>query len=314
MHQGTPEIVRRLLLVSNSQAHRVTPYQRDVIARALAAEFKVEESETSRPGHAIEIAREAVADGFEVVAALGGDGTVNEVANGLAGTDAALAVIPAGLVNVFARSLGLPNDPVEATGWLLEHAQDTPRRIPLGRVDGRFFVVNCGVGFDAAIVREVERRQRAKKRSGEWFFVRMGLRLFFRGFDRKRPHVRLSWGPGSEDGPQPGPVFLAILQNTSPYTFLGSREMRLCPDASLQDGLDAIALDTLRTSVAGRVVLSAFGSGRHVRRRHVVYAKAQSRFHIRCDQPMPAQVDGEFIGEHMELVIESIPNALNVLG
>jgi YegS/Rv2252/BmrU family lipid kinase len=303
--------VRRLLLVSNSQAHRVTRYQRDVIARALAGEFKVEESETSRPGHAIDIAREASADGFEVVAALGGDGTVNEVANGLAGTDAALAVIPAGLVNVFARSLGIPNDPVEATGWLLENAQATPRRIPLGRVDGRSFVVNCGVGFDAAIVREVERRQRAKKRGGEWFVVRTGARVFFRGFDRRTPHVRMSWGPGGEQS-QDG-LFLAIIQNTSPYTFLGNREMRLCPDASVEDGLDAIALDNLRTTVAVRVVFSAFGSGRHVRRRHVVYAKGQSRFDIRCDRPMPVQADGEFIGEYTNLTIESIPGALNVL-
>jgi diacylglycerol kinase family enzyme len=303
--------VRRLLLVSNEQAHRVTAYQRDVIARALAAEFKVDEIQTTRPGHAIEVAREAAADGFGVIAAMGGDGTANEVANGLVGTDAALALIPAGLVNVFARSVGLPNDPVEATGWLLEHAGLPPRKVSLGRVDGRFFMVSCGVGLDGAIVRAVERRQRAKRLGGEWFFVRTGLRVFFRGYDRRTPKVHLSWG--TEPDEHRDGLFLAIVQNTSPYTYLGEREMRLCPDAMLDDRLDCIGLDKLRATTALRVVMSAFGSGRHVRRNRVTCVKGQPRFRINCDEPLPVQVDGEFIGEHADLTVESVPDALNVL-
>lgn len=303
--------MRRLLLISNAQAHRVTTYQREVIAHALAAEFKVEETQTSGQGHAIDVAREAAADGIEVVAAMGGDGTVNEVANGLAGTDSSLAIIPAGLANVFARSLGLPNDPVEATGWLLENRDRPPRSVPLGRVDDRYFTVSCGVGFDAAVVREVERRQRAKQRGGDWFFVWTGLRVFFRAFDRRRPRVHLSWGPGP--GERRDGLFLAIVQNTSPYTFLKQRELRLCPDASLDDRLDCIALDSLKVRVAIRVVLSAFGSGRHVRRRHVTYVKAEPQFRISCDELLPVQVDGEFIGEHAELTVQSVPRALNVL-
>jgi diacylglycerol kinase family enzyme len=299
------------LLISNAQAYRVTTYQREVIARALAAEFKVEEAQTIGQGHAIDVARDAAVDGIEIVASMGGDGTVNEVANGLAGTDSALAIIPAGLANVFARSLGIPNDPVEATGWLLANSEAAPRSVSLGRVDGRFFTVSCGVGFDAAVVREVERRQRAKSRGGEWFFVRTGVRVFLRGLDRRNPRVHLSWGPGP--GEQRDGLFLAIVQNTSPYTYLGRREMRLCPGATLDDRLECIGLDTMRTSVAVRVVLSAFGSGRHVHRRHVAYVKAQHRFAVRCDEPLPVQVDGEFIGEQTNLTIESMPDALNVL-
>jgi YegS/Rv2252/BmrU family lipid kinase len=303
--------VRRLLLVSNAQAYRVTTYQRGVIARALSAEFKVEEIQTTSQGHAIGVAREAAADGIEIVAAMGGDGTVNEVANGLAGTDSALAIIPAGMANVFARSLRIPNDPIEATGWLIENAEAVPRTVPLGRVNGRYFTVSCGVGFDAAVVREVERRQRAKRRGGEWFFVRTGVRMFLRGFDRRTPRVRLSWGPGPDQ--RRDDLFLVIVQNTSPYTFLRHREMRLCPGATLDDHLEGFALDTMRTSATLRVVVSAFGSGRHVRQRHVVYVKAQRAFEIGCDEPMPVQVDGEFIGEHAGLSLESVPAALNVL-
>lgn len=299
------------MLVSNAQAYRVTTYQREVIARALSAEFKLEEIQTTNQGHAIGVAREAAADGIEIVAAMGGDGTVNEVANGLAGTDSALAIIPAGLANVFARSLGLPNDPIEATGWLIENTKAVPLTVPMGRVNGRYFTVSCGVGFDAAVVREVERKQRAKRRGGEWFFVRTGARVFLRGFNRRTPRVRLSWGTGPDQ--RRDDLFLAIVQNTSPYTFLGRREMRLCPGATLHDHLEGIGLDTMRTSVTLRVVLSAFGSGRHVRHRHVFYVKAQREFDIRCDEPMPVQVDGEFIGEHADLIVQSVPDALNVL-
>ena len=137
------------------------------------------------------------------------------------------------------------------------------------------------------------------------------MRVFFRGYDRRTPKVHLSWGTGP-DGHRDG-LFLAVVQNTSPYTYLGEREMRLCPDALLDDRLDCIGLDTLRATTAFRVILSAFGSGRHVRRRRVTYVKGQPRFHVTCDELLPVQVDGEFIGEHADLTVESVPDALNVL-
>src|SRR5947207_2231860 len=136
--------MRRMLLVANPNAHGVTPSTREVIARALSSAFKLEEVQTLYPGHAVPAAREAAQDGVDVVAVLGGDGTVNEVANGIACSQTALAVIPGGLANVLARALGIPNDPVEATGQLLENAETMPRRIPLGRIDDRYFVANCG--------------------------------------------------------------------------------------------------------------------------------------------------------------------------
>jgi diacylglycerol kinase family enzyme len=303
----------RLLLVANGNARNVAGYKRDVMARALSSEFKVEVVETMRPGHGTEAAREAAADGFEVVAALGGDGTVNEVANGLAGTDTALAVLPAGLANVFARSIGVPADAVEATGMLLRCvAMGTePRRVPLGRLNGRFFTTNCGVGFDGEIVRRVEARQRLKKQAGEWYFVWTAVRLFLRGYDRTVPHVRLTFGDEGEH--TTSGLFLAIVQNTSPYTFLGNRPIRLCPDATIEGGLDCFAVDSMRLRTILPIVTSAFGSGSHARRRHVTYLKDQRRLIVACDRPLPVQMDGEFVGERTDVVIESVPNALLVL-
>jgi YegS/Rv2252/BmrU family lipid kinase len=303
----------RLLLIANGNAQMVTEYRREVIARALASEFKLEMVETTRPGHATEAAREGAADGMDVIAALGGDGTVNEVANGVVGSDSALAIVPAGLANVFARSLGIPGDAIEATGFLLKCiAMGTPpRRVPLGRMDGRFFTTSCGVGLDGAIVRRVERRQRLKKQVGEWYFVWSAIRLLLRGYDRRTPRIRLAWGEHFEH--ERSGLYLAIVQNTTPYTFFGRRGMRLCPDATLEDGLDCFAVDSMRLRTITRIVSSAFGSGRHAAGRHVVYLKHQNKVAIECDEPLPVQMDGEFVGERSQVLIESVPDALAVL-
>ena len=303
--------MRRLLLIVNENAYRVTRERRSAIASALSGAFKLEEAPTERPGHAIDLTAEAVLDGVEMVAALGGDGTVNEVANGLAGTDVPMAIVPGGMANVFARSLGIPNDSVAATRMLLENAKDPPRQVTLGVVGGRHFTSNCGVGLDAAIVRRVEEHQRAKKRGGDSFFVWTGLRVFFTSFDRRTPRVRVAWGEDLEQ--QRDGLFLAIVQNTGPYTYLGKRPMRLCPAAELDAGLDFIALDSMRTRVALPVVISSFRRAEHVNKSHVLHVRDQKTIEIDCDRPMPVQVDGEFIGERNHVVVEAVPNALSVI-
>lgn len=165
--------------------------------------------------------------------------------------------------------------------------------------------------MDAAIVRRVEEHQRAKKRGGDWFFVWTGLRMFFTGFDRRTPRVRLAWG---EDlGQQRDGLFLAIIQNASPYTYLGKHPMRLCPSTDLDGGLDFIALDSMRTRVALSVVISSFGRAEHGNRPHVLHVMDQKRIEIGCDRPMPVQVDGEFIGERKHVLVEAVPNALSVI-
>lgn len=300
--------------MSNTNAQNVTPYRRDVIAKALSSQFSVEQVQTAHPGHAVDLARAAAEGGGEMVVALGGDGTVNEVANGLAGTQATLGILPGGLANVFARSLGIPEDAVEAAGLLLQRveAKVAPRRVPLGLADGRYFATNCGIGLDAAIVRQVERRQTAKKRGGDTFFVWTGVKTFFLRYDRRHPRVRLSWGDGGSqhrDG-----LFLAIFQNTSPYTYLGRRPMRLCPDARLDAGIDCFALDKMKTRTVLPLVLSSFGSARRVRKsKHVLSLHDRQSYTVTCEQPMPLQTDGELIGERASVRIELARDSLSVL-
>jgi diacylglycerol kinase family enzyme len=302
--------VRRLLLVTNPAAQRIEPRARRDARSILGRSFDVEEVETKGPGHATEIAGRAPGEGYEVVCVLGGDGTANEAAGGLVGSSLPLAVLPGGGANVLVRSLGLPNDIRAAAGRLAADPEAPPRRIPLGRVGDRVFICNCGFGFDAEIVRRVESRPDRKRRFGDWYFVWKGIGVFAAGYDRRSPHLRLSW----DDGAHRDGVYLAIVQNLSPFTFLGRRPIRLCPQVRLDGGLDCIALDTMRSATVLPVLFSAFGRARHTANPHVTYLRHQHRLRIEADRPMPLQMDGEFVGERTQVTIESLPAALSILG
>jgi len=303
--------VQRVVLISNANAQTVTPYTREVIVRALAAGTDLQHVETKRQGHAMHVARGAAHERVDLVVVLGGDGTMNEVANGLARTDVPMAVLPGGGANVFARSMGTPRDPVEATGVLLEKLKTEPRRIPLGLAGGRYFAVNFGVGLDADIVRAVERRGLAKKVAGDGFFVWTAIRVFFLHTDRRHPRLSVRWGPNLEEGRDA--LFLAIGQNLDPYTFLGPRPMRLCPEVTVEGGLDLLALDRMMAATVLRVALRTFGSARHTGAKHVLYLHDEHRIRIESDGPVPLQVDGEFVGERARIDVELIPDALGVI-
>ena len=206
----------KVLLLVNSSASSVTARGRVVIQKALSADHEVTLAETSRRGHATRLAQSAASSGTDVVVVLGGDGTLNEAANGLARSACALAALPGGSTNVFARTIGLPNDPIEATGDLLDAlASDSIERVGLGVVNGRYFLFHVGMGFDAAVVAQVERRAGLKRYAGHPLFVYAGFDTWIRHFDRSRPRfsVRFADGTVVDDGylvdlPQHEPLHL----------------------------------------------------------------------------------------------------------
>jgi diacylglycerol kinase family enzyme len=301
----------RLLLIVNVNAQTVTPRKVAVIERALSSEFKADLVRTERRGHATELARRAVQEGFDLVVAMGGDGTVNEIANGLAGSHVPMGIIPGGGTNVLARSLGIPTDPVEATGLLLARREGPPRRVSLGRADGRYFTFSCGVGLDGAIVRRVEERQLLKKTAGQGFYVWTAFSTLFLRYDRRRPHIELRWG--SQLAEHRTGLFLAICQKTSPYTYLGNRPMRVCPRANFDLGLDLMAVTSLRTFFVLKTVARILGAAKHGRSRHVLSLHDQPRIEILCDRPLPVQADGEYVGERESLTLEAVPDCLSLL-
>src|SRR3954447_15636839 len=189
----------KLLLLVNASASSVTARGRVVIQKALASDHDVTLAETSRRGHATRLAQGAAVDGTEVVVVLGGDGTLNEAANGLAGGPCALAALPGGSTNVFARTIGLPNDPIEATSVLLDALADgSIRRVGLGSVNGRYFLFHVGIGYHAAVVAQVERRDTLKRYLGHPLFAYSAVATWFRHYEHDRPRFTLVHADGAE--------------------------------------------------------------------------------------------------------------------
>jgi diacylglycerol kinase family enzyme len=268
-------------------------------------------AETSRRGHATRLAQGAAANGTDVVVVLGGDGTLNEAANGLVGSATALAALPGGSTNVFARTIGLPNDPIEATGALIESLRaGKRRRVGLGCANGRYFTFHVGAGFDAAVVEEVEKRSSLKRYAGNPLFVYAAFRTWFRGFDRSAPPFSVHHADGTivDNG------YFTIIQKTDPYTYLGRRPLSLAPEATLDSGL---AVTTLRSMSFGTIITaagSALGSGRHLRHSRRIDRRVDlDSLTLIGHRPFPYQVDGDYLGLIDRLELRYEPDCIDLV-
>ena len=300
----------RALLIVNPKATATTPRTRDVLARALASDLKLDVVETERRGHAADLARQAVADGLEVVVTLGGDGTVNEVVNGLARSSVSFAVVPGGSTNVFARALGLSPSPVEATGEILDALRAGRRRvINLGQADERYFTFCAGLGIDAEVVHVVEQRRRAGRRATPALYIRSAIRHFYTGCDRKEAALTLEL-PGEE--PIPG-LFNLVVANGRPWTYLGARSVDPCPEGDFDADLDLLGLTRLSTVTTLRVVRQMLVPRARVKGRRLVRRHDVGAFSVSATRPVALQLDGDFIGERTEVAFRSVPRALSVV-
>jgi diacylglycerol kinase family enzyme len=298
----------RILLVVNAFASSVTARNRVVVHRVLSRANDVEVVETNRRGHATRFAQDAARRGVDVVVAFGGDGTLNEVATGVAGTSTALGVLPGGSTNVFARTIGLPNDPVAAVE-LLATAVDEARivRIGLGRVNGRYFCFHTGIGYDAAVVAAVERRASVKRWAGHPLFVAAALGTWLRGYDRRQPHFRVHV---PEQGLEIPDGFFTVVLNTNPYTYLGNRPLDLSPAASLDRPLVAITFTTMRAGAILGSLTGALRGGGMEPSRHLSIAEGVHHLVVEHEHPFPYQVDGDHLGDTTRLTFDHVPEAL----
>ncbi|MCC5953793.1 MAG: NAD(+)/NADH kinase [Acidimicrobiia bacterium] len=301
----------KVLLVVNSSASSVTARARVVIAKSLSADHDVEVAETHRRGHAARLAQGAAAAGVDAVVVLGGDGTLNEAANGLAGTETALAALPGGSTNVFARTIGLPDDPVEATGALLEAlAAARIRRIGLGVVNDRYFLFHVGMGFDAAIVAQVERRAGLKRVASHGLFLWCTFATWFRHYDRSRPRFAVSL----PDGRVVDDAYFALCCNTNPYTYLGTRPLHITPHATLERPLVMLTVRSLRFAhIAGLGARALIGSRGVGGSRWVDEATDLHEAVVHGHGPFPYQVDGDHLGDTSELRFRWEPDAVRLV-
>jgi diacylglycerol kinase family enzyme len=300
----------RLLLIVNTSASSVTARVRVVIQKALSADHEVTLKQTNRRGHAARLAQGAAADGLDVVVVLGGDGTLNEAANGLAGSATALAVLPGGSTNVFARTIGTANHPIEATNQLLSAlAAGSVERIGLGQANTRYFLFHAGIGFDAAVVARVETMASLKRYAGPAVFVMATLLTWAKGYDRSRPVFSVTADDlAIADGR------FAVCLNTDPYTFFGSRPMHVAPGTTLATPLSLVTFGRLNLRALLPVLAAAFGEGiKKENSAHVAVTRGVRAATITGFRPVPYQLDGDYVGEAEQIELRWAAGALSLV-
>jgi len=309
-----------MLIIVNPYATTVSDRLKNLVVYALQGRYEVEAVSTEAQNHATEIGREARDGGYDVVVAFGGDGTLNEVANGLAGTDVPVSVLPGGSTNVVCRTLGIPNDVVDATEHLLSVADEwAPRRIDLGTVDDRHFVFSCGVGIDATVVRRVDANPKMKAKAGPYYYSWAAVSGFYRSYLYKPVRVRVEAG-----GFEPIEGITALAQNSDPFTYFANRPIKVCEGVAIDDGTLSMAvlrraaqrhMPSLMTRLLSGERLSTAAHRQIEHLDDVTEATVTSISETRdgAIRPFPVQVDGDYIGERKRVAIGIEPQSLTVV-
>jgi diacylglycerol kinase family enzyme len=305
-----PSFPPRMLLVVNPKATAVSSRLKNIVMYSLKGRYDLDFVETEGPNHATELGREAVGGGYDVVVSFGGDGTLNETANGLAGSDVPLTMLPGGSTNVMCRMLGISTDVIDATEQLLRMA-DGPRlrRIDLGSVNGRYFLFSSGVGIDAETVRWVDSRRSVKARRAYLWFAYSAISQFLTRY-RGRPPLLVA----DVDGQRVEGIS-AFVQNSDPFTYFRQRPLHVGEEIALDS--KSISLVVLKRGLmrdalgATWRLFTPANVARHpqgVSYTHVSEALIEPV----SGEPLPVQVDGDFIGNHEQLVYRVHPEALTV--
>jgi diacylglycerol kinase family enzyme len=335
----------RALLIVNPRATTTTKPVLDTIVSTLATQAEIEVVETRHRGDARDIAVRAAEEGWGALLVLSGDGTINEVVNGLmdkagirvgqapvgqapadpgtagqapaapgpelAGQLPAIGALPGGNANVFTRDLGVPADPVAAVQVIAARlGAGTTRTIGLGLAGDRYFTFNAGLGWDAEVVRGVEEQRAQGRPASTGLYMRTALRQYYRETDRRHPELTVV----AADGTEIDPVGLAIISNTTPWSYAGQRPISPTPAASFDTGLDAFMLRRLRTiSTLNAMRQMARRSGRPLTGKYVVSLHDQVEIMVRSRKPVALQVDGDYVGDAESVTFRSVPSALRVI-
>ncbi|MFZ2172591.1 MAG: diacylglycerol kinase family protein [Rhodococcus sp. (in: high G+C Gram-positive bacteria)] len=312
----------RALLIVNPNATSTTPAGRDLLAHALESRVRLTVAHTTHRGHAAELAKQACADGMGLIIVHGGDGTVNEVVNGLLGAPVPdsmksvilgpippIAVVPGGSANVFARSLGIAADPVDATNQLIDLlAQRQRRRIGLAHCDNRWFTFNAGLGWDAQVCEAVDAHRKNGRPATPAQYVRAAVRVFFRS-----KYADPSLTVELPDGVRIEGVHYAFVSNTSPWTYLNKREVHTNPDTTYDTGLGVFAMMSTSLVTTLLVARQLLKPGASPKARKLVRIDDVPSVRIRAAEPIGLQMDGDYIGLRDDVEFVSVPDALDVV-
>jgi diacylglycerol kinase family enzyme len=309
----------RTLLVANTFATSTDDAIQARVVSELSKHLDITAVNTTARNDAIDIARSAKQQGYELVIGLGGDGTVNEIANGLLldgpnPEGPLLAAIPGGNGNVFARNMGLSENPMEATAQILSAIKDRKfQEIGVGRIAtnniSRWFLFNAGIGLDAAVLAEMEARRASGKTVSDFAYATLALRELFARTDRKHGSLSLV----SDSGEVQRDAHFALIVNLAPWAYLGSKALNPLPSASHQTALDVFAPTSLSVAAVLRLASRAIAGKSAENDRNVIALTNQKHVHIQAESPLWIQVDGDVVTQSTELTATHIPSALRVL-
>lgn len=307
-----PAVKKRMLIIVNPYATTVSDRLRHLVVYALQGRYEVDAVDTEARGHAIELCREAAHEGYDVVVAFGGDGTVNEAANGLRGSPTPLTCLPGGSANVYGKILGIPGELVDATEHLLSMADDwRPRKVDLGVVNGRCFTFASGLGLDASVVQRVDSNPRLKARFGAYYFTWAAISTFTRRYILKPPRLHVELGGKRQEG------VTAIIQNGSPFTYFQNRPIEIADGPELDSGtLETCVLHRARPHDMPSIAFRAFSKRARVARHRQVSAleeTAELTVSSSDGEPLPLQVDGDYLGDVTEARYSVLPGELSVI-
>jgi diacylglycerol kinase family enzyme len=309
-----------MLMIVNPYATTVSDRLKNLVVYALQGRYEVQAVQTEAQNHAIEIGREARDGGYDIVVAFSGDGTLNEVVNGLAGTDVPVSMLPGGSTNVVCRTLGIPNDVVDATEHLLSLVDDwQPRRIDLGKVDDRYFVFSCGAGIDATVVKRVDSNPKLKAKAGPYYYSWAALSGFYRSYLRNPVRMRVE-----ASGHDPVEGITALAQNSDPFTYFANIPIKVCEGVEIDDGTLSMAVlkraaqrhmpSLMARLLSGeRLPASAHRQIEHLDDVTEATVTSISEDKHGAIRPFPVQVDGDYIGERERIEIRVVPQSLTVI-
>jgi diacylglycerol kinase family enzyme len=303
---------RRMLVIVNPYATTVSDRLKNLVVYALRGRYDVHAVDTEARNHATVLCRQAAQEGYDVVVAFGGDGTVNEAANGLVGSDTPLCCLPGGRANVWCRLLGIPADVVDATEHLLAIAHDWhPRRVDLGRVNERHFLFSAGVGLDASVVQRVDANPRRKARLGEYYYAWAAVNTLHRRYLLHPPRLQATVAGETVAGVS------AVVQNAEHYTYFGDRPVDMADGSGLASGdLSAIVLTRATPLEVPTLGWRALARNAHVpdhRRVHGFSGVEELQVRSADERQLPLQVDGDYIGDVREATFHAVARGLLVV-
>jgi diacylglycerol kinase family enzyme len=304
---------KRMLVIVNPYATTVSDRLKNLVVYALQGRYEVDAIDTKGKNDATALAREAALEGYDVVVAFGGDGTVNETANGLLGSSTPLSCLPGGATNVYARLLGIPNDIVDATEHLLRVADDfVPRKVDLVQVNDRVFTFCAGLGLDASVTARVDSHPRMKRRFGAYYFMYAGLEIFMTRYVARPPRMDVTLPDGTAYS-----GVTTLVQNADPYSYFKTIPLHLAEGASLDSGdLSGVVLRRSTPTVMPGVIYRMLSPrARLARHRAVDHFEGLDGLVVQSadGRPVALQVDGDYIGDVTEARFSVLPQALTVV-